>query len=254
MIVRPTDSEYLLISQLDHARIAAEIARNWRLPSELTDLSEVFLFAVEHHDDGWREWEEAPTINAGAPRNFMDMPMPVATGIWSASVDVAAANSPWGGLWVSGHFCHLAELAAAHRSDPTDRSSAEQFLSDQAIAQRGWRAALGVEPDSAVELMGLHGVQFFDRLSLWLCCAELTTPQEFLDPAGDTTTWSPESADRIQISGSGFLASDLRLSVPTVSIPNRRYASDSELRAAMSAGVRGSLEWVLTTEVGQAPA
>ncbi len=130
MIVRPADGEYVLISQVDHARIAVEIARSWRLPSKLDDLREEFLFAVEHHDDGWRDWERAPTIVDGAPRNFMDMPMPVATGIWSESVDVAAANSPWGGLWVSRHFCHLAELAIAHRTDPADRASAERFLAE----------------------------------------------------------------------------------------------------------------------------
>ncbi|MBL8848125.1 MAG: DUF3891 family protein [Planctomycetaceae bacterium] len=253
MIVRPADGDYILISQVDHARIAVEIARSWRLPSRLDDLRKEFLFAVEHHDDGWRDWERAPTIVDGAPRNFMDMPMPVATGIWSESVDVAAANSPWGGLWVSRHFCHLAELAIAHRTDPADRASAERFLAEHVVAQQRWRASLCVETDFPAELTGLHGVQFFDRLSLWLCCEERTAPQDFIDPAGNRSTWSPEKASQIRITGNGFLGSDLELNVPTISIPRQNYASDAELRAAVSRGDRGLLTWTVISTPGISP-
>ena len=57
--------------------------------------------------------------------------MPVATGIWTASIDAAAASSPWGALWVSRHFCYLAELAIEHREHGADRVAAQLFLKEQ---------------------------------------------------------------------------------------------------------------------------
>lgn len=246
MIVRDSTAVWLLISQVEHARIAVEIAANWMLPAPLEALRPQFLMAVEHHDDGWREWEQAPTIDDdGEPRDFMEMPMPVATGIWTASIDVAARSSPWCGLWISRHFCYLAELSLEHRDDPTDRAAAQAFLKDQFAAQRRWRADVDVQDVTAIELAGLHALQFFDRVSLWLCCAERTAGQMFPDPSGGTTHWSPESAMSIRVAGDGFAADELSLSVPAVAIEQRSYADDADLQAAIAQGERTSVNWIL---------
>jgi hypothetical protein len=246
MIVRETNNSWLLISQVEHARIAAEVAASWRLPEPLGLFRHEFLFAVEHHDDGWREWEQAPTIDDdGEPRDFMEMAMPVAAGIWTASIEVGAKSSPWCGLWISRHFCYLAELALEHRDDPADRLAAQQFLKEQLAAQRRWRADVDAHDVTAIELAGLHALQFFDRVSLWLCCAERTEEQMFPDPAGGTTHWTPESAMTIQVSGDGFTGDELSLSVPAVAIEQRPYADDRELRAAIVQGQRVALNWVL---------
>jgi hypothetical protein len=246
MIVRDSNTAWLLISQVEHARIAAEIAANWRLPVALEALRSEFLFAVEHHDDGWREWEQAPTIDDdGEPRDFMEMPMPVATGIWTASIEVAARSSPWCGLWISRHFYYLAELALEHRDDPSDRAAAQQFVKEQFAAQRRWRADVDAHDVTTIELAGLHALQFFDRVSLWLCCAERTAEQMFPDPASGTTHWTPESTTTIRVSGDSFAAEELSLEVPAVAIEQRAYANDVDLRAAIAQGRHVTVNWML---------
>jgi hypothetical protein len=246
MIVRASNTTWLLIPQVEHARLAADIAAKWRLPSVVEALRREFLFAVEHHDDGWREWEQAPTIDDdGDPRDFMEMPMPIATGLWTASIKVGAGTSPWCGLWISRHFCYLGELALKHRDDPADRAAAQQFLKEQLAAQRRWRADVDVDELTTVEVAGWHALQFFDRLSLWLCCAERTAEQMFPDPAGGTTHWRPDSLTTVRISGDGFSADALSLTVPAIAIPQRSYADDRDLRAAIAAGQRATVSWTL---------
>lgn len=246
MIVRTTPAAWILISQVQHARISAEIATVWQLPESLESLRNEVLAAVEHHDDGWHHWEQAPTINDHAgPRDFMEMTMPVATGIWTASIDVAARTAPWSGLWVSHHFCALAELALEHRDDGVDRIAAQAFIKEQEAQQRQWRAEVNEPNVTAIERAGLHALQFFDRVSLWLCTAERTAEQTFSDASGQSTVWTPESATTIRISGGGFTADELSLSVAAMAIEQRRYADDSDLRGAITQGRRAEVHWVL---------
>jgi hypothetical protein len=99
-----------------------------------------------------------------------------------------------------------------------------------------------------VETTGLHGLQFFDRLSLWLCCAERTQSQDFQDAAGATIRCEPVGPTEIRVHADAFIPRELRLSVPTISIPRRRYADDAELRAAIADGSRGWLSWTLVAQ------
>lgn len=249
MIVRSAPPVWVLISQVEHARIAAEIAALWRLPDVLTRHAGDFQFAVRHHDDGWSAWESAPTVDSrGRPRNFMDMPMPVATHLWTTSVEIAARQSPWCGLWVSRHFCHLGELALHHRQTVSDCDSAQRFQEQQAALQQQWRQVTGVEVDgrSTIEIAGFHSLQFFDRMSLWLCCAERSQPQEFDDPSGEKTRWIPVSPTEIRVESAAFTVNELRLAAPVIVVPQRPYASDAELHDAMAAGQRGTLNWTLS--------
>lgn len=94
MIRRDAHDRRLLISQVEHARLAADLAEAWRDPQLLEFPQRLeLLSAIRHHDDGWAGWEQAPTLNAdGAPRDFTEMPMPVATDIWSRSIDACAES------------------------------------------------------------------------------------------------------------------------------------------------------------------
>lgn len=250
MIVRESVDSWLLISQVDHAAVAAEIAAVWRPPASLTGQLREFAYAVAHHDDGWIDWGLAPTIDdEGRPRDFMDMKMPVATQIWRDSIDICAAESPWCGLWVSRHFCYLAGLAVEHRESSPDQTAAQQFLIEQAGRQRKWRDAIGQaatdDGQSPAEVAGLQGLQFFDRLSLWLCCAERTKPLEVEDPVGGATRWEPVDAQTIRVHADAFNAPELTLSAPTIAVPAREYSSDAELRSVIADGAQGSLNWTL---------
>lgn len=251
MIVREAPGLWLLISQVHHAQLAADIAAAWRHAPPLVSVRHEFLAAVARHDDGWRDWERAPTVNpgSGGPRDFMEMPMTEATRIWTGSVRAAREVSPWCALWVSRHFCHLAELASRHREDPDDSTAIVEFLAAQAVAQQADRAAAKptVPRDAAtpLEMAGFRGLQFFDRLSLWLCCAERTEPQDFDDPFGGRTRWTPDVPNTVHVRGGGFTASMLSLAVPAVAIPRHSYGADAELHEAIAHGARQQLHWKL---------
>lgn len=96
MIRRETSEGWALISQLDHAHLAFELARAWG--NEATPglpLGEWLLPAVRGHDDGWFEWERHPDeVEPGVPRSFTEMPADVAVSIWSRSIAMCAGGSP----------------------------------------------------------------------------------------------------------------------------------------------------------------
>ena len=64
MIRRDDENDWLLISQVDHAHLAAEIAEalgNENMPA--LPLPDLLIPAIREHDEGWREWEHAPEVD-----------------------------------------------------------------------------------------------------------------------------------------------------------------------------------------------
>ncbi|MGH7127099.1 MAG: DUF3891 family protein, partial [Planctomycetaceae bacterium] len=235
MIRRDDDGHWLLIPQPEHVRIAAELADGWG-NAEVAPLPEpeLLVSAIRHHDDGWREWEAAPKIDpeTGRPRNFTEMPATDATAIWSRSIESSyrgeGASSPLGGIWVSRHFTWLAEQGRdSRRGDAFELAVIEAFLEDQSEKQARWRkeTAERFPPDDLDPLIetDFRWVQFFDRLSLWLCCAERTEPEEFSIPGGGTLRFVPQEQRTFRIEPWPLRGESLSLSVPAVRIPARRY-------------------------------
>ena len=106
MIVLPSDSRLRLITQPDHARLAAEILSLWHadgLPEHprRADL----LFAVAEHDNGWREADSAPYVDArtGRPHTFLDLPDGHRREIWSRGMERFAEDRPYPALLVLEH-------------------------------------------------------------------------------------------------------------------------------------------------------
>ena len=95
MIRRDCGSEWLLISQIDHARLAETLASSWgnsqvpRLPEPVE-----LIPAVRDHDEGWLDWEQSPTVDeaTGRPLNFTEMPMEVSTRIWEKSISICRSG------------------------------------------------------------------------------------------------------------------------------------------------------------------
>jgi hypothetical protein len=249
MIRRDAPDAWLLISQVEHARIAAEIAEAWgndQTPS-LTQRDE-FVAAVRHHDHGWAEWELAPTCNpaTGRPRDFLEMPMPDATAIWTRSIDACAALSPWCGLWVSRHFCRLAEQAHQHRTGEADRNAAALFLGQQGHRQIDLRRDLARQYTPELEEAGFQWLRFFDLFSLWLCCAERTEPERLAVANVPSMLVSPRGPAGVALDPYPLASERLDASVSTIALPRREYRSDSELRTAIASAPHGVVSWSIS--------
>ena len=97
MIRRDDGDDWLLMSQVDHAHLASEIAAVWgndvvaSLP-----VPDLLVPAIRDHDEGWRDWEQTPAIDpeTGKPRDFTAMPMRIATAIWSKSIEACGREMP----------------------------------------------------------------------------------------------------------------------------------------------------------------
>jgi hypothetical protein len=254
MIRRDDGRDWLLISQVDHAHLAGEIAALWGNESvPALPLPEWLVPAVRDHDEAWREWEHSPSIDPdnGKPREFLEMTMPEATQIWSRSIS-ACDRRPMSRLWVSRHFQYLARLALDSRKDVReDVAALESFLAEQAEVERVDRAAYGSRPElggryDEVAEQGFRFVQMFDRMSLWLCCATRSKPQDFSVPGFGAVRFTP------QPDGSTFVAEpfplsvdELSLSVPARRIPAKIYESDANYRKALAAAPVEMLRWVI---------
>jgi hypothetical protein len=74
MMVCPfSDSELLLVLQIDHSRIAGHLAAHWG-NNEFAELKPYgsMVLAAQEHDGGWWDWEIRPTLNAeGRPIDYI---------------------------------------------------------------------------------------------------------------------------------------------------------------------------------------
>src|SRR3954465_2719915 len=88
---------WLLIQQVEHARISGELVRNWR-----DEFSADVVEAIAHHDDGWTSWENEPKFNpaVGAPYSFLEMAIAESLVIWDGSIAAARKFGPLAGYIV----------------------------------------------------------------------------------------------------------------------------------------------------------
>jgi Protein of unknown function (DUF3891) len=282
MIRRDDRGDWLIVDQIEHARLAAEVARVWaqaplftgsyehlrETVDEIRDLfgehSEWFVhhpdlciwLAVAEHDDGWRDWDRAPRINPtnGSPREFREMRIADSSAIWSLSISCCSAP-PLGNYAISRHFCFLAQQCrdGSHAGEE-DRQAADRFLHEQANVQsqlaldaaaQGW----GDEFDHCREL-AYRTVQFFDRVSLWLCCSQSTEPESMTTPAGETVDLVPrslreagQSCLQVGIRPYPLCVESLDVSVPARRIAARRYVNDADLHRALAEARLEKVAW-----------
>jgi hypothetical protein len=110
MIAVPEGSSHLLITQPDHAHLAAEILALWRdggLPSH--PRRDDLLFAAREHDNGWREADAAPRWNAaaGRPHDFMTLPRADRVELWERGTCRFATERPYAALLIARHARNL---------------------------------------------------------------------------------------------------------------------------------------------------
>ncbi len=110
MIVVAEEERWLVVTQADHARLAAEMLRLFRAPAIAAHpRREALLAAIAAHDDGWWEADAAPTLDAatGGPADFRALPAERRTEIWRRGVERHAERSPYLAAIAAGHVLRL---------------------------------------------------------------------------------------------------------------------------------------------------
>lgn len=176
--------------------------------------------------------------------------VPTVIGGPVAAIDLpTVGGAPLGGIWVSKHFSALAESARSGRSDsPGELAVLEAFLAEQSSRQSEWammaRDFAGDELDRVIDT-GFRYVQFFDRVSLWLCMAERHEPWQATLSSTLTLTFEPRSPREIMVEPWPFGPSALELSAPALRVPAGPLPADADLHAALQAAATTTLHWVL---------
>lgn len=242
---------WALISQVEHARIAGELAAHWGAPPfEPLAPRDEMLAAIFHHDDGWADWERSPEVDPrqGRPLEFTEMPLGQSLAIWQRSIDGARQLGDLAPWLVSGHFSALLRRANAWQpARPPEAPEARDFLQRQDAERAGWLAAWqardpGRHTAAAAEL-GLRYLQFFDALSLWLCCAERREAQTFDVPSGPPLELLP-SAGEIAARPWPWTVAELRVQTAARVIAVASYPTAAALAAAPSAQMTLAWRWL----------
>lgn len=116
MIIRPSGASQLLITQPDHAMLAAHIMRHWMadgLPA--SPRRALILAAIEEHDNGWREVDASPLVHpdTGEVLDFMTAPDSVKRGVWPRAVG-RLAGTPYVAALVAHHAVHVYRRYRTH--------------------------------------------------------------------------------------------------------------------------------------------
>ncbi|MGD9633802.1 MAG: DUF3891 family protein [Pirellulales bacterium] len=157
-------ANWLLISQVEHARVSGEITRAWQLP-----FPQEAIDGITHHDDGWAEWEAAPRIDRerGRPTSFLELPIAEALGIWNRSIESAHQIGELAGAIVAGHF-----LGLAGGSDQADNPLVTHWSRGWTLFREGWIAQWKNQEAGNTQAVFDQAQQMqlaADLLSLWLC-------------------------------------------------------------------------------------
>ena len=137
MIVQPlADGRLFCIRQTSHALMAGALCRHWgNAEFAPPPLGHATLMAVNQHDGGWHEWEQAPRLNAdGTPQDFMHDDEPLAKlDLWRRGIERTAAQHPFAGLLVSRHAQRLNRGALDDASlGPAVHRATAHFLAGEA--------------------------------------------------------------------------------------------------------------------------
>lgn len=247
MLIQQSGGELVVVRQTDHMAQVARIAERWgnaRFPAP--EHREETIRAAGLHDNGWREWEDQPTLlpETGRPRNLGEIERPVHAAFYRAGVDHAVAVDPYTGLLVSMHAAMLyagvegwdAETLAPPMGE--DLSAVERaFIADQASLQRQLREALGASPRyaAAAEPARLWPaylrLRAWDRLSLYFLFFGMGEDQlgHVPDVDGEATVALRQTGPREATADPWpFDRDSVAFPVVVARVPDRHYESDEE--------------------------
>ncbi len=231
---------WLLLPQIEHARLAGRLAQCWKDRAlAAIEPREQCLQAIEHHDDGWFEWDRAPQVDAvsGRPLSFMEMPLAAAIEIWSRSVSRCAEYGLLAAHMVSGHFTALLQQGLPRWSaDPQQFKISRAFLDHQSESRERWFLSWQAEDPQRrnwnVVQRALAYLQLFDAISLWMCGAARVEPMSFRVPQGYDVSFQPFGENRFAVTPWPLNVERFVAQVPTRRVAVANYASADALAAA----------------------
>lgn len=168
-------TEYLLISQPDHAQLSGELSALFRAPF-LPETDESISKIIAVHDNGWtripfeRDLKgEPPVTSTGRPKYFTQVSAEEAVAAWIGSVAAGGEISPLGRYMISAHFSRIGRVRLQMAIDtPDDVQRLRNFVETEEQWQTEHETGIGIAREQLSIYVNL--LQFCDLLSLYLCC------------------------------------------------------------------------------------
>lgn len=214
----PADAPRFVMRMTEHTAFAGELARafgNDRF--EPVQPRDEMLYVVDHHDEGWVEFDRDPgrDPDTGLPWHLIHTPRDITLETGKRSPAFNAAHHPYAGLLASMHIWGLYNGRYGYSDQvlinqiPEDyRPRFEAMLDGQLAHQEALKQELREDPATAPWVEDGHlfqnykQLQFFDTLALYFHCNAAARRQQTdflhvpMTAAADTTvTVTPVDAE-----------------------------------------------------------
>jgi len=234
MIVRRGDSVVHLITQPDHAALARRIMEHWT-PLSAEPRRASILLAIGEHDNGWRELDAQPTIDAnGQIVDFVSAPAAPKQAVWPRGVARLAADPL------------AAALVAHHAVTVYDRFRGEEawrgFFPEMEDLRGQFLARTELSHQDL--LRDYVYVRLGDLISLTFC-AGWKEEQVY-----EGSRVRREDDRRVAVVPDAFDVPDIAIEVPALELPAQPFASESSFRDALAKGNRVTLTGTVRGELG----
>jgi len=231
VIVRQTSDTFQLITQPDHAALAAAIMEHSVALADHPRRASILL-AVAEHDNGWSEPDAAPLIDpaTGVPLDFISAPNVVRQGVWPRGVARLAGN-PWAAALVAQHAIVIFNR---YRSDP---AWTQFFVEMETMRRELVQASELLLPELLADywFLGLG-----DLISLTFCNG-WTDVQEF-------DRWSVRlTGSQVSVWPTLFEGAAIPIAIQVREVRRRVFRSDAELRDELATAPIASIEGVVTS-------
>src|SRR5450432_2337374 len=185
MILQPQSDPMIVIRQTDHAYLTGFFARelgNDEFPRP--EPFDSFCLAAAEHDNGWQEWELAPSVDPKSflPYTFMSVPTDEHVALYHRGIERIVKADMYAGLMVAGHCTGLYDRT--HATMPgysakyvkgEEQQSANDFVQRLRLQQLRLKVDLRNDPavkpytDEKLLKANQQRLDVLDRLSLYFC-------------------------------------------------------------------------------------
>jgi hypothetical protein len=272
MIIQQTNDPMVVIRQTDHAILCGFFARelgNDHFPRPEPFSS--FCLAAAEHDNGWQEWEIAPSVDpkSFAPYSFMSVPTGEHVALYQRGIDRVVKTNLYAGLLVATHCMGLYDRAkatmpgySAKYVKAQEQHHADDFVQRLRLQQLRLKVDLRNDPatkaftDEKLITANIQRLAVLDRLSLYFCLGadhDTTIEGVPMDDNGDEADWELRSAggNEFTLDPYPFRREPLEFALLARRIPRRRYMDDADLQTVLSAAPFFQLKFTVRPGLGR---
>jgi hypothetical protein len=254
LILQQTDP-IIVIRQTDHAFLSGFFARElgndyFQRPEPFSS----FCLAAAEHDNGWQEWELAPSVDPRTftPYSFMTVPTEEHIALYQRGIERVLKADLYAGLLVISHCMGLYDRARATipgYSAKYVKSHEQQVANDfvQRLRLQQLRLKVDLRNDAATKPFtderlikaNVERLEALDRLSLYFCLGsgeQSSVEAVPVDDDGKEVDWEirPNGPGQFTIEPYPFRRDPLNFAILARRIPKRRYIEDGDLQSVVA--------------------